>query len=111
MCVLKRYGLFYLLALLINLSFFTNVKGQMHSFEFYGHTFNISLDSNIILKEKVEFNTKHISDIYHTLEASNYQPVVDTLLAFQKKKQLNDWLFYQLIRKTAETICAKKKNY
>jgi len=83
----------------------------MHSFDFYGHTFNLNLDSNIILKEKVEFNTKHISELYHTLEASNYQPIVDTLLAFQKKNQLNDWLFYQLIRKTAETICAKRKNY
>ena len=111
MCSFRRYGIFQLSALLMILCSFTKVKGQMRSFEFYGHTFNIDVDPNIILKNKVEFNTEHISSAYHTLELSNYQPIIDTLLAFQKKKQLNDWLFYQLIRKTAETICAKKNNY
>lgn len=111
MFAIKKYGLFCLLAMLINLCVFTNVKGQLYSFEFYNTTFNLNVDSSIILPQKTELTKYDISEAYETLNTGKYQPIINTLLSYQKEKKLNDWLFYQLIRRTAETISPKKSNY
>ena len=86
-------------------------KAQRYSFEFYNDTFNIALDSSIIIPKKPELSSKYINTVYQKLNTGKYQPLIDTLVAYQNKKQLNDWLFYQLVRKTAEAISPKKENY
>jgi len=50
----------------------------------------------------------------HSLSALNaidYQPLIDSLLAYRDKNKLNDWLYYQLIRRVAGALCAKEQNY
>lgn len=111
MCSPKRYGLFYLLALLMNICWIFPAKAQLYSFEFYNATFNLDIDSSILLPKKSELNSQYIIDSYQQLNASKHQAVIETLVSFQKKYQLNDWLFYQLVRRTAETISPKRENY
>jgi hypothetical protein len=45
------------------------------------------------------------------LEQSTYLPLIDSLLAYQQKYRLNDWLYYQLIRRVAQQISPKEQNY
>ncbi|RZK54221.1 MAG: hypothetical protein EOO87_11025, partial [Pedobacter sp.] len=84
---------------------------QRYSFEFYNDTFNIELDSSIIIPKKTALTKQYIESVYQKLNTGKYQPIVDSLISYQKNKQLNDWLFYQLIRKTAEAISPKRENY
>lgn len=111
MWVKKKYSFIYLLALLINVTAFTKVKAQLYSFELYDDTFNLQVDSSIILSEKTELSLDFIVAAYNKLDKGQYQPIINTLTSYQKNKHLNDWLFYQLIRKTAETLSPKSKNY
>ncbi|TCD03789.1 hypothetical protein [Pedobacter psychroterrae] len=81
------------------------------SFEFYNDTFNLQVDSSIIVDRLSELSEKHIQSCYNKVNNGKYPAIVDSLLAYKKQHQLNDWLYYQLIRKTAEAISPKKDNY
>ncbi len=52
-----------------------------------------------------------IQEFYKQINAADYQPVVAALLAYKNQHQLDDWLYYQLIRSTAESFSPKKVNY
>ena len=84
---------------------------QNFSFEFYDGTFNFELDksSNIAIPEELSQQT--VTDFYHKMESSNYKPLLDKLVDYKEKHKLNDWIYYQLIRKTAQQISPKADNY
>jgi hypothetical protein len=42
---------------------------------------------------------------------SPYEPVINALTAYKEQHKPDDWLFYQLIRKTAQLISPKAENY
>ena len=89
----------------------SKAQGYNTSFELYNKTFNLNVDSSIVLRDSVVLNEAYIHSSYALLTKANYQPVVDSLLDYKQKHELNDWLYYQLIRKTAEAISPKKANY
>lgn len=102
----------YKLALILFLTVLPGpLMAQNFSFEFYDGTFNFELDksSNIPLNE--ELSKKSVAGFYQSLESSNYQPLLDKLLDYKAKNELNDWIYYQLIRKTAQQISPKAENY
>lgn len=45
------------------------------------------------------------------LSSTSYQPVIKALIAFKEQYKLDDWLYYQLVRKTAQQISPKADNY
>ena len=53
----------------------------------------------------------HVDEFYTALNQLPFQQLVNNLQAYKNEKQLDDWLFYQLIRTTAEAISPKKDNY
>lgn len=52
-----------------------------------------------------------ISNFYQSLNHLPYSPIIEQLLKYQAKHQLDDWLFYQLIRRTAQELSPKSVNY
>jgi hypothetical protein len=48
---------------------------------------------------------------YKKINEGNYQSIVDSLINYKEKHQLNDWLYYQLVRKVAQQISPKSENY
>lgn len=84
---------------------------QNYSFEFYGSTFNFELDESVKVKFSDAVDEKMLSAFYTSINKSNYQPIVKALISHKEKHQLNDWLYYQLIRKTAQQIAPKATNY
>ncbi|EDM34045.1 hypothetical protein PBAL39_07075 [Pedobacter sp. BAL39] len=81
------------------------------SFEFYNETFNLTIDSSIIIGKQDSLSEAYIRSSYQRVNNGRYESIIDALTAYKTKHQLNDWLYYQLIRKTAQAISPKKDNY
>jgi hypothetical protein len=81
------------------------------SIEFYGHTFYLVTDSTVSLDLQKDLSAAAVRKGFNTLKTANYQPMIDSLLAYREKYRLNDWLYYQLIRKAAQQLCPKELNY
>lgn len=52
-----------------------------------------------------------VQDFYQQLSQADCQPLIAALSNYKTSHSLNDWLYYQLIRKTANTISPKAQNY
>ncbi|MEJ6979109.1 hypothetical protein WG906_01525 [Pedobacter sp. P351] len=89
----------------------TESRAQNYSLEFYGNTFNFELDNSANIKFPTSVSDSLIHSFYKNITRGKYQPVIEALNTYRKKHQLNDWLYYQLIRKTAQQIAPKAENY
>lgn len=52
-----------------------------------------------------------IQSFYNKMKSWNYRPLVSALVDYKERYKLDDWLYYQLIRKTAQYISPKAENY
>lgn len=80
-------------------------------FSFFDDTITVATDSSVLVPFNQSLSGDAIAAFYNSLNASGYQPVIDTLLAYKTRHKLSDWLYYQLIRKTAQQIAPKADNY
>jgi len=81
------------------------------SFEFYSGTFNFELDPSSEIDFSEPLSANAVQNFYEKLNQSKYQSVLAALIEYKEKYQLNDWIYYQLIRKTAQQISPKAENY
>lgn len=111
MNALYKYSICIFLA--ANLSVFSStiVKAQNYAFDFYEGTFNFSTDQSLNIGFSTELSQLSVKSFYNKLNQTNYKELISSLLAYKDKYKLNDWLFYQLIRKTAQQISPKAENY
>lgn len=79
--------------------------------EFYDGTFNFQADSSFSVGFTKQLSSHSVTAFYNQINSSNYQSLIDSLTAYKQKHQLNDWLYYQLIRKTAQQVSPKAENY
>lgn len=80
-------------------------------FDFYGYNVGIETDSSIIVPYSEIPTTETIQAFYSKMDKGNYLPVITALLKVKEEHKLNDWFFYQLIRRTAQEIAPKVENY
>ena len=85
--------------------------GKRFCFEFYDNIFNVEFDQSIIIDAPSTLSDTSIKQFYKDIDAGNYRNVVDSLIAYKEKRQLNDWLYYQLVRKVAQQVSPKAENY
>jgi hypothetical protein len=107
---LLNISLFLLLFLTARNSY-AQQKAHQISFEFYNHTFNLAIDPAILIGRPFELSDEKIRSSYQQVNEGRYEGIMDSLKAFRRKHQLNDWLYYQLVRKTAEQLGPKKEDY
>ncbi len=82
------------------------------AFDFYGDS--VAFDFN-----KTQFVDYHsgpeeqkIQFFYNALEESHIlEPAIASLNQYRQQHQPDDWLYYQLVRKTAQSISPKENNY
>lgn len=79
--------------------------------DFYGDTVHTPSMNDLQVLIGQPLTHTAIEQFYSSLSLLPYGNLVENLLAFKKEKQLDDWLFYQLIRTAAESISPKKENY
>jgi hypothetical protein len=99
------------LLFLVNAVAYGQEGGYQLSYEFYNTTFNIHVAPSMMVKTPDTLSEEYIRASYKQADSGDYAAILDTLLAYKEKHELNDWLYYQLIRRTAQAISPKKENY
>ena len=78
---------------------------------YFGDTIQFYLPPSAVIPFADKLSQESVKEFYAALDAGNYQPIIDSLVAYKQTHELNDWLYYQLIRKTAQQIALKADNY
>jgi hypothetical protein len=98
-----------LLQLLTGKSYAQNER--QHHVEFYGDTVMIPLGTSAFVDFNKPLSDSSVREFYKSMESAGYLPVIEALTSYRENKKPDDWLFYQLIRKTAQMISPKTENY
>ena len=80
-------------------------------FEFYDHTFTLNTCPSVLVDFTGPVSEQSVTEFYKRMSAGNYKPIIDSLISYRETHKLNDWIYYQLIRKAAQQICPKAENY
>lgn len=106
----------YILSLLLFISFLPKISiGQNNystiSFDFFGDPVSLSFDKSSEISFGEILTQQTLQSFQQTINAGNSDLFIKELLDYKKQYQLDDWLYYQLIRKTAQHISPKTENY
>lgn len=108
--LLNQYVFFsFLLACFSIAPYFASA--QNHSFDFYNGTFNFNINPSSFLSVDKDASANGMLLFYNKISVSNTTELISSLKNYKEKYKLNDWIYYQLIRKTAEEISPKADNY
>jgi hypothetical protein len=104
--------------LLISLSgFFLPLQANSQSisatihFDFYGDSIELPANQNFSVPYSVPITEASIQQFYNLISQSDYSSVINKLVSYKKLYNLDDWLYFQLIRRTAQTLSPKASNY
>jgi len=86
-------------------------KPLLIKFELFNDTFEATIDTSVIITLDGDVSAQKVQVFYNQINRGNYYPLVNTLKAYKEKHRLNDWLYYQLVRRVAQQISAKTNNY
>lgn len=103
--------IFILSLISAQLCFSGSSDATLLKYDFAGDTITIAADTQLQVNITLPATTTSVQDFYNALNNGNYQAIIDTLLTYKEKHNLNDWLFYQLVRRTAEQLSPKSNNY
>ena len=78
--------------------------------EFIGKQYNFET-KNSLDRYKGSLSKENISEFIKTKETNNLAVINSTLLQIRKDEKLDDWIYYQLIRKTAQALVKKSDDY
>ncbi len=81
------------------------------SFNFFGEQVELPFKQSSFVDFTAPLSTQSINGFYKEISEVNYDLFIKTLLSYKEKLKLDDWLYYQLIRKTAQQISPKAENY
>ncbi len=80
-------------------------------FDFFGDSISLVSEQAELVDFTGQLSVESVKAFYKDANSGNYQQIIDTLLLYKEKYQLNDWVYYQLIRKTVQQISPKSENY
>lgn len=88
-------------------------NGMIHkiSFDFYGDSIIINNINTELVTYTKNLSKDNIQVYYKQMSESGYQPILETLKAYKEQHNPDDWLYYQLVRKTAQYLSPKESNY
>lgn len=108
---MNRLTPFFLLVLLCLGFFEAKTQPKNLRVDFYTDVFQAKADATLQIDFPLQVSNTAIVDAYTHLNSSNFQPLLDSLLTYKKEHQLNDWLYYQLVRRVAQQLSPKEANY
>jgi len=97
--------------ILIHFSGKTQLDKHDLSFNFLGTTVIMRGNPFPGLKYTSTLTESSIQDFNEKLNSTDHQELISELLIYKDKEKLDDWLYYQLIRKAAQQISPKAENY
>jgi hypothetical protein len=99
------------LLLISLLSSFSPKNTQAIRFDFYGDTVELEVDDAFKTSFSGPLSLESVTAFYEKLNAGNYESLIKKMLFYKEQYKLDDWLYYQLIRRTAQSISPKGENY
>lgn len=111
---MKRAFIISILVLTWNLwpvSGTSQVTGNLLRFDFFGNRIELPLNKSLLIPYAEDLSPASVAAFAVRLEGCEHQALVKALLDFRATYHLDDWLYYQLIRKTAQQISPKQENY
>lgn len=85
--------------------------GNTIQFDFCGEQISFDFDKTLVPNTPVLSTEASISAFYQGLNHKDYDPIINALKAYKEKFKPDDWLYYQLVRKTAQQISPKDNDY
>ncbi len=80
-------------------------------FNFYGELVELPYQQSQFIDFSDSLSQESIDHFYKEISSAKYQSVINTLVQYKQEHKPDDWMYYQLIRKTAEAISPKADNY
>lgn len=71
---------------------------------FYSESLRITYSPSLLSVERPSINDRALARHFHSLSQSNYTPLLRSLSQAKKMFQLNDWLYYQLMRRVLDRL-------
>ena len=105
-----KFTAFLFLLLSSVFCFGQNIEGN-HSIEFASGTFNFKADESLNVPVSQVPSASAVRLFSETITSGTYKSVINALVTYKSGHKLNDWLYYQLIRRTAQQLSPKKENY
>ncbi|MCX6186567.1 MAG: hypothetical protein NTU43_06155 [Bacteroidetes bacterium] len=84
---------------------------QQLNIDFYSDSIEIPVDHSLFIEFNKPLSDANIKDFYSSVNASQYVETVQSLLKYKQNHNLNDWFYYQLVRKVVQQISPKDDNY
>lgn len=103
--------LLFLLSLLLVTSASAQKPIPNIRFDFYGDTIELKYNYTPLVTVDSPLSDQSIKAFYKKINTTAYQEMIDSLKAYREEYKLDDWLFYQLIRRTAQYMSPKADDY
>ncbi|WP_286590766.1 hypothetical protein [Sphingobacterium sp. N143] len=108
---IKRFYI-ALVSILMGLSCISyELKAQHHDFDFYDGRVSIDVPLSFHVPFDDSLSAARVQQFYQEINQTEYQRLIDSILAYKDKQHLNDWVYYQLVRRVAQQIAPKSDNY
>lgn len=109
---IKLFILSFVLALGIgSITCYSQSNESTIRFDFYGDTIVFPFDKSSLVNFPGPLSASSVQEFYGSITQTEYQPIVKAILSYKEQHKPDDWLFYQLIRKTAQQLSPKAENY
>ena len=82
---------------------------QPTRFAFYGDTISFTPAAAVPFTDSL--TPQSITAFYERMAVADHQPAISALLDYRQRHQPDDWVYYQLIRRTAQAMSPKEDNY
>lgn len=86
------------------------VPGLLH-IHYFGDDVSVPATNSWQVDLSQPVNRSAIIHFYKAIDNAGLEPLIDVLVRYKKSHGLNDWLFYQLIRRTAQQLSPKAMDY
>ena len=84
---------------------------NQETINFLGDSIPLTIHPSMLVDYTDPVSEHSLKAFYVQVNQSDFHPVINKLLLYKTQHEMSDWLYYQLIRKTAETISPKADNY
>lgn len=98
----------FLLALLLPSSLLATNKLTSSTIHFFSEELTIQYSPDIVLDTRICAKGKCVNSFWEEMEAADYHSLLTELEELKNRLQLNDWLYYELVRSTVGAIYSKK---
>lgn len=107
-----RLPIRYFLLLCIGLTYTASLWAQqLDTIDFFKKPFVFDRSHTPQIQIQGKTDEQSILTFYNDIESKEYTPLIEQLKTFKAENSLNDWLYYQLVRRVSESISPKAENY